>query len=673
MPSLPGLPRKGTFAAVAWALATVPVLAAPGIVETVTLMYPLDAPRGFLFGVAHPIAVYLLAPLVMLSAFVLVLAPGMMAVAAAKARSGSDVDPIPFDRWLLYGFAASIPIIAIPTGLIQAGSEWVPRGRGFVLLVLGFALVPVLRAVLRGHGHALASVCRVRAADVASVALPLAIFAIVFSPKLYWESFNGDGAHAFEVVRLLLNRPVPFFGAEAAGVRGFPGVTSMLFAFPGSWFVRLFGEYEAAARLPYFLYLGLLASALSALVSLGRGAGEPGSSWRTRLWSWPGLAAYTVVVAYSATYSANAADLALPATQDTLLMVAFLGFVLAFERGEWVWLAGFVGLTLMSLPSGAILVGFWCAVAVLVRRPIPLRRVVLTLSVVVIVAVALWGLPPVLRRLGLPAPGGEYRGERILDRLSRVRPTEWQRGLFPLIGGGIAPVLVVAAWRRLDELSRRALLVSVGYFAFFYIQARVALHHFVPAMILPMVALWRWKGVRMRTGRWGVLALAVLAVWIARPASWQVQTRAKAVGAATEDRRPGYATSDPAYFRGLDAYWLLFARPSDPRVPDETYGDSQLAWSYYAQRRLSLGAPETWRPAYLLVPATAVDTPAAPSLGEHRGVRVWVLDTLVWRSHRAPVGPSRIAPLLRVDRSVLFDQTDEGVVELRSVLGQLIP
>ena len=31
----------------------------------------------------------------------------------------------------------------------------------------------------------------------------------LLAPKFYWDSFNGDGAHAFESARLLLGQPVP--------------------------------------------------------------------------------------------------------------------------------------------------------------------------------------------------------------------------------------------------------------------------------------------------------------------------------------------------------------------------------------------------------------------------------------------------------------------------------
>ena len=51
--------------------------------------------------------------------------------------------------------------------------------------------------------------------DLAVLLVVPMVFAAVLAPKFLWESFNGDGAHAFESARLLLNQPTPFWPPDA--------------------------------------------------------------------------------------------------------------------------------------------------------------------------------------------------------------------------------------------------------------------------------------------------------------------------------------------------------------------------------------------------------------------------------------------------------------------------
>ena len=121
----------------------------------------------------------------------------------------------------------------------------------------------------------------------------------------------------------------------------------MLFAFPTSWFIRLFGEFEVSARLPYLLFLIAVFGGIQALIAYGQ---KRSLSLTELALICLGLTAYTFAVAFSATYNPYTADIALPATQDTLLLVCFLGFLLAFLQDERNWAILFLLLTLFSLP-----------------------------------------------------------------------------------------------------------------------------------------------------------------------------------------------------------------------------------------------------------------------------------------------------------------------------------
>ena len=97
---------------------------------------------------------------------------------------------------------------------------------------------------------------------------------------------------------------------------------SLLFLYPLSWFMRLFGEIEISARLPMVLYLIAIYAAIAGLAQHGRARLK--ATEQSLIWL--GLAIYLVVMTYSNTYKPYYADLALPASQDTLAMACFRAF-----------------------------------------------------------------------------------------------------------------------------------------------------------------------------------------------------------------------------------------------------------------------------------------------------------------------------------------------------------
>ena len=263
--------------------------------------------------------------------------------------------------------------------------------------------------------------------------VPVAIL-IALAPKFYWEAFNGDGAHAYEASRLLLDRAVPFFAAGSGEIRGFPGTTSFLFAYPASWFIRLFGELEVSARLPLLMFLPPLAAAIILLVNERR----PVALAVPERWLvWLALVVYVVVIAFSATYSPYSADIALPATQDTLLVVGFLGYVLSFLRRSWGWTAAFAFVTCASLPNGLLLLGFWLVAWFLVRRPLPWRDAAVGGAILFGCLVAGALLPRLIALVGGPVPGEEYGLGGLLIRFAFLQLTDWTRLAYLIIEPGL--------------------------------------------------------------------------------------------------------------------------------------------------------------------------------------------------------------------------------------------
>ncbi len=610
----------------------------------------------------HALLLYLRVPLVTLAASVLLLAPGLI-LALALGRGQS------LDRWVIYGFGLSLVVLAALTSVLTAAGA-APSGRGFSTLLVGLslgglaALAWTRPSVLAKHPSGPG------AGTLATYLVPGLLLVAFLAPKFLWESFNGDGAHAFEASRLLLHEPLPFWDPAAGAVSRFPGLTTMLFAFPASWFMRLFGEVEAAVRLPFVLHLTALYAALCAVARAGR---ESGLLAADRWLVWLGLSAYAFVMAFSATYNPYHADIALPGAQDTLFLACFLGFVYAFVEEDRPGVVLFLALTITALPSWVALVGLWLLAVVLVWRPIPWRRLAFAAGLCVVAVLALAVLPRVLARLSLPAPGAEHSSGELLERLLFLRLTDWQRWLFLVVPGGILPALYLIAWKRQDRLARALTVVAVGYFLFFYVQAFTSLHHFLPAAVIPLAVLWRdgAEGAERRRLRGAALALGVVALVLALPAHAGIHLQGKRVGYTIEDRRDGYARGDPAIFSSGNLYWELFRRVVNEDVPHERYGGSPLVWGFYSNHRPETGSAV----AYVIAPADAPPPAGGRLVGSDPKAAMYVVDEAAWERDRTYTEDASVGRLFAMPRNVLFravgEGADEGVLDLSGLVRRL--
>ncbi len=587
---------------------------------------------------------YVLVPLAALSASVLFLAPGLM-LAVALGRAST------LPRWVVTGMALSLVVVSLVSGLATAVVGTPILGPSYAILVAALALVCAAFADHRVMGgRRTAPVIEPEDRLTLALMLGLALGAYyLLAPKFLWESLNGDGAHAFESSRLLVRQAFPFWPGEAGPVAGFPGMTSMLFAFPNAWYLRLFGEVDAAARLPFLLYLVTL---LAALLSLGGRDGRRIPAL-TQGAVTIGLVAYTLTMAFSATYSPYSADIALPATQDTLLMVCFLGAMDAYWRAESGWLGLFAALTYVSLPNGLILLGFLLVADLCVTRPVPWRqggRLAITIIACVIGAGVAARL---IAASGAPGPGGEYGLVGILKYFAFLQFTDWSRLVLIAVPAGILPFLTCFRWSILDRQGRAMVLVTIAYFLFFYVQAHIALHHFVPAMLLPVTVALRALSAELRSMRrwslaWG--GAATIALVLSLPRAFVVHLDGREVGASVNLDLGDYAASSPELFRHTTLLDQLFPYDWDPRVPSESYGGSPLVWNRYASHG-AIAATANYR-------MQREDAPAPE--GMHRvaadsGAVLYVRDMARWAEDQArrPPTPAGSATYY-VPRGILF-------------------
>ena len=620
-------------------VASLPAVAVPGLVHDAS---DLAVASRLSFG--EVALAWGVAPVVGLSAFLLVLAPGLYAaIALGRTRS--------FEQWVLDGFLLSLVGVSVLSGLAQAIAGDLLRGAAYGVFLLALAAVTCRWAAarVRRDGGLPEWTTSARPGGLLVGVVWLAIVCLV--PKLLWESFNGDGAHAFESSRRLLHHAMPFWPPDAGPVAGFPGMTSMLYAFPNAWFLRLYGEVEVAARLPFLLYLVVLWAAVRRLGSvLLPAAFSPRASEIGLALS---LVAYLLAMAFSASYSPYSADLALPATQDTLLMIVFLAAVVFAAERETAWLVASAFLTYVSLPSGLLLLAFWLGARFLVERPVPWRELVRGGGALVGAVVLAAGLGRVVVALGSAPPGGEYGIVGILKYFAFVQFTDWTRLFYAAIPAGLFPVAVLVLFRRQDALARTLTVVTAAYFGFFFLQAHISLHHFVPAMVLPMVVAWRM--VHLPTGASlarGWAPLGFVAVLLAFP--WgrtAIHRDGREVGSTVLVRIDGYARAEAAPMRASTTLDRLFPYDWVAAVP-ATYGGSPLVWNHYARHG---GDPDA--NTNYIVQSRDMPGPAGFTVvgADSTGAVVLVRDggTLARDRARRPATPAG-SRVLDVPRGVLF-------------------
>ena len=299
----------------------------------------------------------------------------------------------------------------------------------------------------------------------------------------------------------------------------------------------------------------------------------------------------------------------------------------------------------------------------LVERSV-LRRDLLIIAVFSTAAVLVAALASqILMLLGEAPPGSEYGIQSILRYFEFIQFTDVRRLLYVLIPAGIFPLFVALAWRLHDRQTRVLALVTLAYFLFFFVQAYVSLHHFVPAMVLPIVIAFR-QVLRHPSGppaaRWWCIT-AVAAVALAFP--WghlSIHREGREVGRAVAVEIPGYAQSDPAAMRASTLLDRLFLYDWDEAVPRQ-YGGSPLVWNYYARHGTGIDASTN----YLVQPATSAVADGWRLIGTGGdGAALYVRSDAVWQTHRSlrpptPAGSS----FLTIPRGVLFPSNSppEGV------------
>jgi hypothetical protein len=601
-------------------------LGASGVLRRVADLYPTTLPAHPYFVPEHAALLYIAMPIVALATIGMLLAPGFLLV---LATGGGDRLGALAAR--TFG-AAFLVRVGLHAALKLAGVE--PFGfAAFALteVTADAALFTLLVArVRRGAAIRLPNHPADRRRALWLVAIPL-LAVVLLLPPIFWQDLTDDGLEALEIGRSLATHVVPRFPTTPSGLMGL-GIGMLTMAYPNGWFVSLLGPAEAAARLPLALYLPVLFAVLTDLVEWQSPRRLGALAEGTIVLA---LAAYVVTMVYSASYSAYSADASAPAAFETLTVVCIAATILCAWEGRTGWMLAFALMGYFARPTGMLVLGL-LALGTVALAPGERRIQRLRLGAAIAACLAAFVL---YERIYMPhaAHGlaSGYATGSILDRLRFLTFTQARRALYLAVPGGVLPALAMLAWRRQDPFARQLTVFCALYFLFFYPQAFLALHHFVPVMILPIVVYWRLA--LSGDARWPVPAAAVAAaasLVLSLPRSFAVDRTMRAIGRATDYRLGDYLgdwAASRAALRNRRALRLLFRPEWEVADPSRELVSAPIGIVYYATRFPKTAADTV---NYVAQPADAPPPAGFTLVGADGTTEAYVRDLDRWRRDR---------------------------------------
>lgn len=653
-------PRAMALTALAIVMAGLTIWFGLGTLRDTLMQWDLGQSAHPYFLPGHALSLYIVTPLVTLAAAFLFLTPGLILSAVFGREKHAAA-------WLVSALATTILVHIVATTGFQLLTGTNLKGHAYLSFVLALAVIGLLVAGLRlSQGAENRLRLEASGRDLWIGAGLFLLTLILFAPKFYWENFSGDGSGSLQFARLYIHDLWPFWRPEAGPIKNAPGLTMLLFVFPESWFVRLFGEWEYSVRAALLMYLGLLYPVLAQMIRTGRDHLPELRATDVALIV-GALLLYVLANVYSGGYHVFFGDSPMPAARETLALVVFLGYVLFFiEFRPWLLIATGV-MTHLVIPTGGLWLLMWPAAVFLTWRPIPWQRLFWAAGVVAIAGFISVVLPKIIGAAGLPFPGDEFGSDNIVTRLRFVSFEDWNRLAFWALPVGILPALFLLTWRSQDRISRALTLLTLAYFLFFHVQAyRVLLHHFIPAMIPPLVVMWRsplMQDARLANPLRGLAAaLLVVSTWASWP-EMKIHSFERTIGqhVLTEgplfdvaergegDRWPGFSQ------KGLDVAHVLLGKlfpmtygEDDPKT---RYYGAPLVWWYYSQ----FPRPDGQAVNYIVKPLDAASPEDGAPVETHEGYGLFIRDMALYKDHaetRLPVDTG--AAIYVTPRTVIY-------------------
>jgi hypothetical protein len=635
-------------------------LAAGGLGERIAGLYPGPLPPHPYFIPSHAALLYLFWPAVVVATLFVIVFPGICL--ALLRRPATSLAPL-----IVEAFALCMAVQILVHVLVSA---WIPERspRAVALLLIGTGTVCWLLLARRHQRRDMAWTAQDRRRLAWLVVLPV-LAATILLPVLSWQDFNPDGLEAFTTGRSLFSHALPLMpNGRAAGI----GLGMLTEAFPVHWFIALVGPVEAAARLPVILVLPVLFAGLVALAELGAsrrlGTGEEATLAL-------GLAAVIVTIVYNASYHVYSADMASPGAIDLLAATFLVGATLAWFTRDG---PGFTVCTLLGFFTRPTMLLWLVLLGLgwLIAAPREWRR----LAWIAAGFLGCLAAGAVFERIVGPLAGLSFEQDSgaLGHRLRFLRFTDLQRFAFLVVPSGFLPALALLAWRRQDASARALSVASVGYFAFFYVIAFTAPHHFIPAMLIPLAVLWRVALARSPSRSLMAAAAAggLVGLVLSLPRTLAVDRSMRAIGAGTDYRIGEYEAGFAGYreaFEGrrvLDSLFPTWQTGSDPA--HERIGH---AWVqvHYARRGAPTGGPAN----YVVLPAAEPPPADLTRLAADTIAALYVRDRQLWqRDRRSPPRTDFRSPVYDLPRTTLLEAWGAPAgaydVDLRALLNRLL-
>lgn len=573
---------------------------------------------------------YLWTPIVVLSSFILFLSPGgLFVLAFRQCKSLSE--------GIVLAFASSLLFIVVVSTSLKVVWES-PLSRNVLLWSwMTGSLLAFMLVVWRYR----------RACDMPRPwctredlrrllwlgGLPiLGVGALV--PKVFWENFNVDGIEAFEFGRSLTHHLFPYWEIHE-GVFGLYH-NFVLFAYPNHWFITLFGPYEAAARIPYFLYLMVIFCCLIVLIELNMPhkltAKEEGALVVA-------MGLYTVVQAYNTNYDPFFADLAENAATDTLAVLCFLSACWSLLTRRIRWFVVFGLMTHLASPGGLLLLGVLGVALFFSQSPNRMDLCKAVGGVCLVCVLLAMAYESLYQWTVLGDAKNQFSGTNMVKRLYPPTITEFVRFNALVFPCGVVPALSILWVRKKDVVCWVLAGVTGGVFGILYLQAWTSLHQFTLIMVLPLVIFWRlYLHEEGRLQRWLfplVLATTSFSIWLSLPQHFLVNHGVREFGWATSYRIGNYREGYEEAVQSSSVLSALMPHNYRLQYPNQPWGFDPLSWVYYATRE----KPPNIQINYVVQSATAPPPPHATKIVDRDGVSVFVRDREAWNRELARAFP----------------------------------
>jgi hypothetical protein len=588
-------------------------------------LYALSAsPQPYLQAV-HAGLLYIFTPAVVICSFLLYLAPGaIISLALGQARNSLE--------WVLFAFGCSLVLsIVLSTGAKLVLGPPLSSSTLVTIWLIATALICVFLGFKTREKPYLPFPITERADGRRLLWMLFTSYLAICAlfPKIFWENFNLDGIEAFEFGRSLTNHLLPYWEIHQ-GVFGFYQ-NFMLFAYPNHWFISLFGPFEAAARLPFILYIMLLFATVVLLIEYKQ-VKKLSALEETVLWL--GLSLFTIVQVYNTNYEPFFADIAEMAATDTLWVTCFFAACYALWTARYGWFWIFALMTYMSSPGGLLLLGALTAATFLAKAPSWRKDLQALTGVILFCLLVGFAYEFLYSPLLLDGAKDQFSSINLLKRLYPPTVNEFPRLNALLYPSGLLPALSLLFVRRKEPVSWMIAFITIFYFLIMYLQAWTSLHQFTPIMVLPLVVFWRVYLHRFQFQKRWLLPTAAIAIclcfFLSLPRHFKINQAIREFGQRTAYKIGNYEQS---YEDALRAGWTLYALvPKDYRLkyPEQPWGADPPSWIYYATQEKRPGTNVN----YVIQPAGDPPLPEATLVMARDGVSVYVRSVEVWNRDR---------------------------------------